>query len=1175
MRKSPTRSFQLPRLRPFVAVLACCLLAASSGAGAVTISNVPLYLGTSTPPNVLFILANSQNMDENGDPSQGMIGAAVGASSPYSKSEIARAAIRNLESTYIGQINLGLMTFAQSNISKKYMYNSFYDASYDPANYNPSYVCPSGTSPLLCRASTTKLYSTPNPVSPGNNIYYNYASPFYDTSGYPANFCYSNTAKFDDTTNITSYDKYRCFLTKTGTSDGIVSPLPTSSSATAAEQAYGYSGSLLYQGAFSPTDSDYANNALDFGARVPSVYAAMAWFSNGSPGGGYLQVPLAALTSTQQTTINNKLTCNIPAPTSSSPTANPTPTSGTCNNNSSPTSSSILNAGLTAIEGTLNDAASYFKGTLGTSKGAPSGYTLPNSCNKNFVVLLTNGLPSVDASGTVETTGSGQVDTCSMTAKAITAAGNLYSGGAGPKLYMVGYALPPFALTNYNTTCGVSGNPLDNMASAGGTGTSFSASNPTALQSALNSVFTSILQAAGSSSALTSNSTSINSNSYVYQASFNTADWSGHLQAVPVGVSGNGAASWDAATLIPTWSNRDILTYNDSTGAGAAFQWSGTTSISANEQCLLAGQPTGCTLSAAQTTTGQQVLNYISGDTSLDQAHGGTLRNRSVLLGDIVDSNPLYLSADDYGYSVLAGSEGSTYAAYVAAKTTQMLYAGANDGMLHGFNATTGVEQFAYVPSAVYAKLPALTQPSYNANHQYYVDGSPGSGDAYYSGTWHTVLIGTLGSGGTPGSANGVFALDISNPTAMTASKVLWEFTDANDLGVTWGQPSVWRFNDGNYYAVVNNGYNSVNGHAVLFLIQVNNPSNVIKLDAGSGGTGCTADGLSQPTLLDADHNGTVDAIYAGDLCGNVWKFDVSNTLASKWKVAFTSGSGSSAVPAPLFTAKDGSGNRQPITAPLALGTLPTGVTGTTLVFFGTGQYLGSTDTTSTSTQSLYGVLDSSTFSGGAFSGGASSLLRSNLVQQSILYQGALNSSTGYQSRGVSTNSVTYPSSGTDYGWYMDLLPPSGPAQGERVISAPIFRSGRILFATMIPSSGTCVSGGTGWLMELDGLTGGAPNYTFLDFNGDGQYNSSDNITANGASYVAVGVQMTQGFSKTPVSMSGPNQNSSTTCVSSSNGTVSCSKPPPSCAPGSNCSTNIPFVYTPTANPRASWNQIQ
>ena len=1124
-----------------VMLVALLSLSSMNAAHAVSISNSPLYLGTSALPNVLLTLSNAQNMDENGNPANGIpIGAAIGGSSPDSKSEIARSVVRNMASSFAGQINLGLMTFQQNTPGAYYLYNSLYDASYDPNKYLAT--------PVQAKNSPYKNYRIINPADTANYIYYNWASPFYDnpSSPYPYNFCYSDTAKFDNTTNISTPDYYRCFNTKTGTSDGIVSPLPTSASATAAEVAYGYQGNSIYSPGtyFFPTDTDYATNTLDFGALIPSIYTSTAWFASGSPGGGYLQVPVAPLSSTQQTTINNKLTCNIPAAPGGAPNPNPTPTSGACNNNSNPTTSSILNSGLTAIEGTLNASQLYLSGGTSSSQGFASN-TLPNSCNKNYAVLLTNGLPSVTATGTVPRLANGQIDICTLTSQAVAAATNLNNSGVN--LYVVGYAMLPQVLQNYTALCGSTTNPLDQLATAGGTGTSYSASNPAQLQTALNQVLSSVVLSAGSSSALTSNSTSINSNSYVYQASFYSADWSGHLKAFQVTSSGaSNSATWDAASLIPAAASRSIFTWNGA--AGAIFLWA---NLTVNEQCYLASQATGCTLTAAQVTTGQNVLNYLRGDATLEQSNGGIYRNRSTPLGDIVNSNPLYVSNEDYGYSILPSSEGSSYAAYVQTKTsnTPMLYVGANDGMLHGVNASTGVEVFGYVPSTIYQRLPDLTQPTYNGNHEYFVDGTPGSADAYYSSAWHTILLGTLGS--TSGN-NAVFAMDISNPSSMTAGKVLWEFTNANDLGKTWGLDTVARFNDGNYYAVVNNGYNSVNKHAVLFLIQIDNPSHVIKIDTGVGG-GLVDNGLSQPALLDADNNGTIDAIYAGDLQGDVWKFDVSSTNANQWKVAYSSGS----TQLPLFKARDASGNVQPITAPLLLGSIPSGANGTALVLFGTGQYLNTADLSNTATQSLYGVLDSSSFSAGSFSGGTNNYTRTTqvsnvnvLVQQSIVYEDT-------QTRAVTANSVNYANG--NLGWYMDLLqPPNATQQGERVISQALLRSGRVLFTTLIPASGTCANGGSGWTLELDAPSGGSPGAPFLDMNNDGQYDSADNVTlSTGASAVAVGVRITGGFGTTPVSAT--SGGSYVTTIGTTGGKIKHSF---------NAKIN-------QGGPRASWSQIK
>ena len=1164
MNLSPSRKYlaAIPAngWRFYAAILTALLpLASMEAAYAVTISNTPLYLAPAALPNVLLTLSNAQNMDENGDPANGTpIGAAIGGSSPYSKSEIARSVIRNLITGYAGQINLGLMTFQQSTPSSYYLYNSLYDASYDPINY----VAPP---PYVAKDAATKNYRLANPADTANYIHYNWASPFYDTALYPYNFCYSDTAKFDNTTNISSKDYYRCFYTKKGTSDGIVSPLATGGTATSAEQAYGYQGTMFYQGYFVPTDTDYATNTLNFGALIPSIYTSTAWFSAGSPGGGYLQVPVASLTAAQQTALNTKLKCNVPTAPGIAPNPNPTPTSGACNANSSPTSSSILNAGLTAIEGAIKANQLYFSGGTSSAQGFATN-TLPTSCAKEFAVLLTNGLPSVTSTGTIPKLSNGQIDICTLTSQAVTAASNLKTSGVN--LYVVGYAMLSQVLQNYTALCGNSTNPLDQLASAGGTGTSFSASSPAQLQTILNGVFTNIASSAGSSSALTSNSTSINTSSYVYQASFNSLDWAGHVKAIKVTASGaSSTGTLDAATLLlpSAAATRSIYTWNGT--AGQNFLW---VNLTANEKCYLASQASGCALTAAQSTAGQNVLNYLRGDNTLEQKNGGTYRDRSTPLGDIVDSNPLYVSNEDYGFSILPSTEGTSYAAHVSSKAskTPMLYVGANDGMLHGFDASTMVEKFSYVPSAVYPRLSDLTLTTYNSNHKFYVNGSPGSGDAYYGGAWQTILLGTLGS--TSGT-NAVFAMDITDPSGMSASKMLWEFTDTSDLGSTWGKAVLARFNDGNYYAVINNGYNSVNKRAVLFLVQVDNPSNVVKIDTGVGG-GTVDNGLSQPTLLDADKNGTIDAIYAGDLQGNVWKFDVSSTNKAQWKVAYNSG----VTKLPLFKAVDASTPTpkvQPITAPVKLGSIPSGATGTILVLFGTGQYLNIADLTNTNTQSLYGVLDSSTFSAGAFSGGTSNFTRATtvssanvMVQQSIVFESATQ-------RAVSTNLVGYATG--KLGWYLDLLKPPTPTyEGERVTSQAILRSGRIVFVTKIPATGTCVSGGSSWFMEIDAATGGSPGYTFMDVNGDGKYTASDNL-AYAASPVVVGVKLSGGFASTPVSFT--NGGSHTTVAGLSSGGVTKSKGGGGggSGAGGGGGDEIPDTLKTDGSPRASWSQIK
>jgi type IV pilus assembly protein PilY1 len=240
-----------------------------------------------------------------------------------------------------------------------------------------------------------------------------------------------------------------------------------------------------------------------------------------------------------------------------------------------------------------------------------------------------------------------------------------------------------------------------------------------------------------------------------------------------------------------------------------------------------------------------------------------------------------------------------------------MIYVGANDGMLHAFRADTGdansgKEIFAYVPAAVYDNLSKLTAPSYV--HKPFVDGSLSAGDAYVGGTWKTVLLGGLGGGG-----KAIFALDITNPTAMGVSQVMWEFEDAADLGYTVGQAQIALLNNGVWAAVFANGYNSTSDRAYLYLVNLQTGALIKKIPAGVG----TSNGLSTHVLYDSNGDQTVDAVYAGDLQGNMWKFDLTGSNVTAWGVANAG--------VPLFTARNASNEVQPITSQPRIGAHPNG----------------------------------------------------------------------------------------------------------------------------------------------------------------------------------------------------------------------------------------------------------
>lgn len=1007
------------------ALAACGVVLLASIATAVqasfTISDSPLFLTVAGKANVLVILDNSNSMDEAPN------GSAVGSHHAASKSEIARTVLRQLVTDYQGKINMGLMAYRQNTPASYHLHNAYYDVSYDPADYNPAHTGP--------RASPTKRFRVPNPVSPGNFIHYNIALPMYSSSNLGNAFCYSPTASFDNGAEVYPggpWDTYRCFKTKTGAQNGIIAPLPTGG-LKPAESALGYNDHW-FTASFSPTDSDLAQGILDFGKQIAWTYVSPTWYRNDSPGRGFLHEPIKLLDATQAGKILDKLKCNIPG--------QPAP----CH------ASGIRNAGLTPIEGTLLTARDYLQGGWNnTAEGYTSAcYPLPESCGKTFVVLLTDGLPSTNQSG----------NALSNPATALSQAANAASAlsAIGVETYVIGFALP----------FGTDPATLNTIAAAGGTGSAYHADDYATLNAVFNTIFSDILYKTSSASTVATNSTRLSTETVIFQARFNSADWSGQLLAIPLNSDGSiGSVLWDAADLIPAHTARNIKTWSGT--AGIDFDWN--------------------SLSSAQKTSlgSESVLNYLRGDAGGEVRNGGTYRNRSKLLGDIVNSDPVFVGMQNFGYDILPGAEGATYKAFLATKVgvPRMLYVGANDGMLHGFDATTGVERMAYIPNAVIGNLPVLASPGYA--HRYYVDGSPWVGDAYFNSAWRSVLVGSTGAGG-----KAVFALDVSNPASFSASHVLWEFTHGQ-LGFTIGQPMIARLNNGRWAAIFGNGYASTGGTAKLFIVYLDANA----ADGWQEGTDflvfdtntATANGLSSPTPYDQNGDRIADYVYAGDLQGNVWKFDLSSSNTSQWKVANKSGSTN----IPFFTARSATNQVQPITGPIEIGPAPPGKAGV-MLYFGTGRFFAVGDNLSTQVQSFYALWDSFTNNNEiTYSCSGSSCNRNTALQaQTILYEGP---GPGTQTVRVSSNNgVNY---STRRGWYMDLLPPSGTAKGERVVSAPLLRHGRAIFTTLIPSSDPCKFGGDSWLMELNASTGGRLDYSAFDLNDDNLFNASDYVTVS------------------------------------------------------------------------------
>lgn len=607
---------------------------------------------------------------------------------------------------------------------------------------------------------------------------------------------------------------------------------------------------------------------------------------------------------------------------------------------------------------------------------------------------------------------------------------NLLSGTSWPDVYHV------------NSTTQLAARVYDLWhAALNSRGKFYSTDDPNTIQAAFDDVVARIYERIGAAAAIAANSTRLNTDTLTYLASFDGQDWHGRLVAHAVTASGLGPLKWEAS--IPA--TRHLYTWSGS--APAVFAWSQLTT-------------------AQQAAIGSQdIFNYLIGDTSREARNGGSFRNRSSLLGDIVNSDPLFVGAQDFGYSRLAeGADTSAnpYKTFLAYKRNRMpmLYVGANDGMLHAFRADadqpdSGQEKFAYIPNAVIPHLRFLSEPNYT--HRFYVDGPAFAGDAFF-GTpprWRTILIGTTGAGG-----RAVFALDVTDPsTFATSNPVLWEFTHP-ELGYTIGQAVIARLNNGRWAAVFGNGYNSDSDRAGLFIVYLDP-------DLSDGWTADvdyryiplgtqTDNGLASPALYDRNRDMVTDTIYAGDMQGNLWKIDVSSPNPANWGIAITDSNNNKV---PLFTARNAANQVQPITAALDLGAPPPGKRGV-MVYFGTGRFMATADKTDTTVQSLYGILDDGTAAN-----------RSQLQQQTIV---SVTTIGGRNTRQVSQNPVDY---NTQRGWYLDLdtLPK------ERVVSAPQLRFNRVFFTTLVPSDDACVPGGTSWVMELSALSGGQTNVSIFD----------------------------------------------------------------------------------------------
>ncbi|GMG88577.1 pilus assembly protein [Biformimicrobium ophioploci] len=725
-------------------------------------------------------------------------------------------------------------------------------------------------------------------------------------------------------------------------------------------------------------------------------------------------------------------------------------------------------------------------------------------CQRSFIVGLTDGIPTSD--GDISNLlddydNDSDVDESDNNESLDDVVNALYDIDLRPDLkdddnepvknnittYLVGFA--DAALAN---------NQLMKDAGAAGGGEFIYASNAANLNKAFNEAIAAITNSVGTQASVAFNSTSLDTGSVIYSAKFDTADWSGELFARRIDPTSRTITTtlWEAGEQLAneTSSSREIITFKD--GDGVPFTVSALTDAgsSIQEQDLYVNASTGATDDVDQW---DDRIAYLRGDTSKDALDGfrprglfpssSSVSGSTKLLGDIVHSTPVYVGKPEMGWPTSFGGGNNSYEQYKIDQDsrTPMVYVGANDGLLHAFNANTGEEEFAYMPGKVFNSQRydgAHIYTSTEYDHEYYVDLTPSVSDVYIDPDggsqqdWRTVLIGGLRGGGA-----GYFALDITDGASITETDaddlVLWEFdggddTDRANLGYSYARAQVAKMADGQWAAIFGNGYNSENGVAGLFVVFIEEGADgswdagdwkFISTGEGPDGSG-RKNGLSSPALIDSDGDFLVDRIYAGDLLGNMWAFDMSGNSASGWDVAGGE---------PLF--RDAG---EPITAaPLVARNTEVagGSAPNVLVMFGTGQYLNTGDLSDDTGRNFYAVWDNGTVDGGT------TATPTNLQTRTISESGGLRKITG--------DDVDW---ATQAGWKIGLNAGSGDFAGERVITAPSLRRNTLFFSTVIPNPQPCASSGTGWLMSIDFRTGKAGQDAVFDTNNDGEINAVD-----------------------------------------------------------------------------------
>jgi len=580
----------------------------------------------------------------------------------------------------------------------------------------------------------------------------------------------------------------------------------------------------------------------------------------------------------------------------------------------------------------------------------------------------------------------------------------------------------------------------------------YSVDSPDTLVKAFEDLRNRISQREAGVSAAAGSSLQVQTDSMMYSTSFNSQRWDGTLRAFRIQPDG-------VAEPFPAWTTDQTFNHLAPGQIGphkVLARGAGTTLVPFNpatlsqlpaarraelqaQAAVLFSLPPTATLAERQAAE-NELVRWVLGDTA-----NTDLKRRDRLLGDLINSAPLYEGARDYGYGVTSWTDtppidGKVYADYLKRKKggagpagpKPTVYVGANDGMLHAFDARTGAHRFAYLPSPAIAKLGRRADPL--AGHTWFVDGPITTHDVHNGTEWRTLLIASTGAG-----SRGLFALDVTDPDAPI---LLWEwFPDDPDLGHVLGEAVVARAQSGQWIVAVGNGYGNLSNKAVLFVLDALTGAPLRRLEAGAPEAG-VANGLSAPALLYLSGR-QLGFAYSGDLRGRLWRFDLRGAPES-WSLSFAG--------QPIFQASGPTGEAQAITAkPRIASDRTLG----RMILFGTGRLLTAQDRADTAVQTLYGVQDRASGSTGT---------RADLTQQTILSEAAGN-------RTLSANAP----SASDKGWYVDLTG-TPTSTGERVVMPMSYlpEASMVLVSTTRPvaTNDPCAAEVSSWMMAFSPFSG-------------------------------------------------------------------------------------------------------